>query len=292
MELKRGIAAVLATVLVITASGCALVYTKENEKTGTIKTTTNTTLQEQEETVTTTVLLNGEAPTVSMPTESHTDAKETTTKLPAQTKTATKSSATTGSNTSTVFSPKSSAAVTTTTTTTTTTITTTAKPTTVQTTTQTTKSTATTTTKAATTSTVKSATAATTQATDATTLAYRKRVWELVNEERAKAGLAPLEYRADIQSLADIRAEEIDTFFSHDRPDGTSFFTVFEEAKVIYRTVGENLAKGQQTPERVVEAWMNSEGHRANILDQDFTGIVVAYGENRCWVQLFIGDYR
>lgn len=284
--MKREIAAVLATVLVITASGCSLVYTKENEKTGTIKTTTNTTLQEQEETVTTTVFLNGEAPTVSMPTESHTDAKETTTKLPAQTKTATKSSATTGSNTSTVSSPKSSAAATTTTTTTT------AKPTTVLTATQTTKSTTTTTTKAATTSTVKSATAATTQATDATTLAYRKRVWELVNEERAKAGLAPLEYRADIQSLADIRAEEIDTFFSHDRPDGSSCFTVFEEAKVVYRTVGENLAKGQQTPERVVEAWMNSEGHRANILDQDFTGIVVAYGENRCWVQLFIGDYR
>lgn len=113
-------------------------------------------------------------------------------------------------------------------------------------------------------------------------------MWELVNEERAKVGLPALEYRTDIQELADIRSVEIDGFFSHSRPDGREFYTVFDDTEVLYRSVGENLAKGQRTPERVVEAWMGSEGHRANILDEDYTGIVIAYGDNYCWVQLFI----
>lgn len=115
---------------------------------------------------------------------------------------------------------------------------------------------------------------------------YCQQVWTLVNKERVAKGLSPLTYRNDLQSLADIRADEIVESFSHTRPNGTSCFTVFTEANVPYWGIGENIAMGQRSPEEVVEDWMNSDGHRANILG-DFDGIVVGYKNNH-WVQLFI----
>lgn len=118
--------------------------------------------------------------------------------------------------------------------------------------------------------------------------AYCEQVWTLVNRERAAVGLSPLTYRYDLQALADIRTEEIAVSFSHTRPNGTSCFTVFEEANIPFRSVAENIAAGQTTPEQVMKAWMNSEGHRNNILG-NYTGIVVGY-ENNHWVQLFIRD--
>ncbi|MBQ8741443.1 MAG: hypothetical protein IJY79_07855 [Clostridia bacterium] len=114
------------------------------------------------------------------------------------------------------------------------------------------------------------------------------RVLELVNIEREKAGLKPLEYYYAGQSAADIRAAEIIESFSHTRPDGSSCFTVFDEFNINYRSVGENIAYGYSTPEAVVEGWMNSEGHRANILNPSFTHLIVGYNNNH-WVQLFIG---
>ncbi len=115
---------------------------------------------------------------------------------------------------------------------------------------------------------------------------YNRRVLELVNEERAAEGLAPLSYRSDLQPYADIRAEEIIKSFSHTRPNGTSCFTVLTDAGVHYRGLGENIAYGYRTPEDVVEGWMNSSGHRANILG-DFNGLVVGFNDYH-WVQLFI----
>ena len=114
------------------------------------------------------------------------------------------------------------------------------------------------------------------------------RVLELVNIERQKAGLQPLEYYYTGQSAADVRAAEIIENFSHTRPNGTSCFTVFDDFNINYRFVGENIAYGYTTPEAVVEGWMNSEGHRENILSENFTHIIVGYKDNR-WVQLFIG---
>lgn len=115
-------------------------------------------------------------------------------------------------------------------------------------------------------------------------------VVELVNRERAKEGLSALSTNDDLMAAAQIRATELRTLFAHDRPDGSSCFTVLEEVGLPYMTAGENIAMGYPSPERVVEGWMNSPGHRANILNEYFTAIGVGYDENgRCWVQLFVG---
>lgn len=121
--------------------------------------------------------------------------------------------------------------------------------------------------------------------------AYVLRVVELVNEERAKAGLQSLTLKADITEAAQVRAVETVKSFSHTRPDGRHFSTALTEAGVSYRGAGENIAWGQKTPEQVMEGWMNSEGHRANILNEKYTSIGVGYysGANgvNYWTQLF-----
>lgn len=124
-----------------------------------------------------------------------------------------------------------------------------------------------------------------------TALSYAEQVVKLVNEERAKAGLSPLTLDADITAAANIRAQEIKQLFSHTRPDGSSFSTVLKEQGISFRGSGENIAWGQKSPEQVMNGWMNSEGHRANILNKNFKNIGVGYyqdenGVNH-WVQLF-----
>ena len=121
----------------------------------------------------------------------------------------------------------------------------------------------------------------------ATAADWQQEVFALVNAERAKQGLAPLTYYSAAQSAADIRVQEIITQFSHTRPDGSSCFTVLEELGIKYWMAGENIAYGQRSPEQVMQSWMKSEGHRANILKSDFNAIVVGYKDNR-WVQLFL----
>lgn len=121
--------------------------------------------------------------------------------------------------------------------------------------------------------------------------AYVLRVVELVNEERAKAGLNPLTLQKNITEAAQVRAVETVTSFSHTRPDGRHFATALKEAGVSYRGAGENIAWGQKTPEQVMDGWMNSEGHRANILNEKYTSIGVGYYQNgsgvNYWTQLF-----
>lgn len=113
-------------------------------------------------------------------------------------------------------------------------------------------------------------------------------VFNLINAERQKAGLSPLAYYHAGQSAADTRANEITGHFSHTRPDGTTCFTALDEANIDYRAAGENIAMGQRTAEEVMEDWMNSPGHRSNILNSDYTHVIVGYKDN-AWVQLFIG---
>ncbi len=115
---------------------------------------------------------------------------------------------------------------------------------------------------------------------------YESMVIYLTNKERAAAGLPKLEQSDELTRAAQIRAKEIVTKFSHTRPDGSSCFTVSPLA------FGENLAKGHGTPQRVMEEWMSSEGHRYNILYEDFTmmGVGVYYdskSNQHHWVQLF-----
>lgn len=113
-------------------------------------------------------------------------------------------------------------------------------------------------------------------------------VIRLVNAERAKEGLAALKTHTAISTAAQVRADELPTLFDHTRPDGSSCFTALDEAGVRYWTAGENIAAGYATPEQVVNGWMNSPGHRANILNSSFTTIGVGYhAEGNYWVQLF-----
>lgn len=120
---------------------------------------------------------------------------------------------------------------------------------------------------------------------------FAEQVVELVNVEREKAGLQALTLDKQIESAALVRAKEIETSFSHTRPDGRNFSSVLTDNGISFRGSGENIAWGQKTPEEVVTAWMNSEGHRANILNSKYTKIGVGYYENSAgrdfWTQLF-----
>ena len=120
---------------------------------------------------------------------------------------------------------------------------------------------------------------------------YARQVIELVNEERGKAGLSPVTEIPEVSAAAEVRAQEITRNFSHTRPNGTNYDTVLSQSGVSYRGSGENIAYGQQSAAAVMSGWMNSQGHRANILNGSFTGIGVACYENangvKYWVQLF-----
>ena len=107
---------------------------------------------------------------------------------------------------------------------------------------------------------------------------YRQEVLNLVNAERAKYGLQPLVMGdAKLTAAAQQRAEEIATVNSHVRPNGTKWYTVLSEYGVTDAAAGENAAWGSVSPEEVVNAWMNSEGHRANILDPEARAMGVGY---------------
>ena len=121
---------------------------------------------------------------------------------------------------------------------------------------------------------------------------YAEQVLTIVNERRAEQGLAPLTMNYTVVSAAKVRAAELTQSFSHTRPNGTSCFTVLDEVGVDYWTAGENIALGYSSPEGVMNAWMNSEGHRANIMNPNYTqiGIACYYDSNSGynWVQCFI----
>ena len=122
--------------------------------------------------------------------------------------------------------------------------------------------------------------------------AYEAEVVRLVNEERAKYGLAALIQDDGAQNVAHVRAKEIVQSFSHTRPDGSSCFTAASDLGVTYRSAGENIAYGYATPAQVVNGWMNSEGHRKNILSASYTKIGVgSYSANGVmyWSQFFVG---
>ncbi|MCR5657408.1 MAG: CAP domain-containing protein [Butyrivibrio sp.] len=102
----------------------------------------------------------------------------------------------------------------------------------------------------------------------------------LVNQRRVSAGLAELAWSDDLASAARVRAEELKDLFSHDRPNGSAWYTV--NSSIQY---GENLAKLYYTADSVVTAWMNSPTHAANIMDGGFKtcGIAVYQAPNGNW---------
>lgn len=122
-------------------------------------------------------------------------------------------------------------------------------------------------------------------------------ILRLVNIEREKENLNPVSFATDYYECAKLRAFECrsEETFSHTRPNGEAWYTVFNELNApTYRSAGENIALYIQSAEEVVDAWMNSPGHRANILTPEFTMLAVAVYETPKWegyyaaVQLFI----
>jgi uncharacterized YkwD family protein len=122
------------------------------------------------------------------------------------------------------------------------------------------------------------------------TSAYANQVVTIVNQERAKAGLSPLKMsNATLTKMALDKAKDMynNGYFDHNSPTYGSPFDMMKKYGISYRYAGENIAKGQRAPQEVMTAWMNSSGHRANILNPNFTTIGVAY-YNGVWVQEFI----
>ena len=113
---------------------------------------------------------------------------------------------------------------------------------------------------------------------------------QLVNVERAKAGLSPVTLDTTLSKAAQVRAKETVSYFSHTRPNGSTFSSAITEQGISFRGAGENIAYGQKTPQEVMNGWMNSAGHRANILNANFTKIGVGYYQQNSvnyWTQLF-----
>ncbi|PEL20545.1 CAP domain-containing protein [Bacillus wiedmannii] len=120
---------------------------------------------------------------------------------------------------------------------------------------------------------------------------FEQRVVELTNTERAKQGLPALKIDTELSKVARVKSEDMqkNNYFDHNSPTYGSPFDMMKKFGISYTSAGENIAQGQRTPEEVVQAWMNSAGHRANILNNGFTHIGVGYVESgNYWTQQFI----
>lgn len=120
---------------------------------------------------------------------------------------------------------------------------------------------------------------------------FEQRVVELTNAERAKQGLPALKIDTELSKVARVKSEDMqkNNYFDHNSPTYGSPFDMMKKFGISYTSAGENIAQGRRTPEEVVQAWMNSAGHRANILNNGFTHIGVGYVESgNYWTQQFI----
>ena len=125
--------------------------------------------------------------------------------------------------------------------------------------------------------------------TDSTVASYENEVIRLVNEIRVKNGLNTLTADWELSRVARYKSQDMkdNNYFSHNSPVYGSPFNMIKNFGISYKSAAENIAKGQKTPQAVVNAWMNSSGHRANILNSSYTKIGVGYVENY-WTQMFI----
>ncbi|MCD7948120.1 MAG: CAP domain-containing protein [Oscillospiraceae bacterium] len=122
--------------------------------------------------------------------------------------------------------------------------------------------------------------------------AYETEVVALVNEARAQYGLSALTASKDLSDLARTKSQDMSSnnYFSHTSPTYGTAFDMLKAAGITYKYAGENIAYGYATPAAVVTGWMNSEGHRANILSASYTQIGVGYvADGNYWTQIFTG---
>ncbi len=127
--------------------------------------------------------------------------------------------------------------------------------------------------------------------TEQTVTNYEKEVINLVNDIRVKNGLKTLTYDWELSRVARFKSQDMkdNNYFSHNSPVYGSPFDMIKNFGISYRSAAENIAKGQKTPQEVVDAWMNSSGHRANILNSSYTKIGVGYvAQGNYWTQMFI----
>lgn len=120
-------------------------------------------------------------------------------------------------------------------------------------------------------------------------------ILELVNKERAKNGLKSLTLNKELSNVATIKSQDMINkgYFSHTSPTYGSPFDMMKSFGIKYKAAGENIAKGQNTPTEVMSSWMNSSGHRANILNSTFTELGIGIAKDSkgtiYWTQMFIG---
>jgi uncharacterized YkwD family protein len=125
----------------------------------------------------------------------------------------------------------------------------------------------------------------------ATQSAFATQVFNLVNQERSNAGLNTLTNNGPLSAMALVKAKDMynNNYFDHNSPSYGSPFDMMKSFGIQFTYAGENIAKGQRSPQEVMTSWMNSPGHRQNILNSHFTKIGVAY-YNGEWVQEFIAN--
>ncbi|MFQ8629827.1 MAG: CAP domain-containing protein, partial [Intestinibacter bartlettii] len=120
-------------------------------------------------------------------------------------------------------------------------------------------------------------------------------VLNLVNKERKANGLKPLTLNKELSNVANIKSRDMieKGYFDHTSPTYGSPFDMMKKFNISYNTAGENIAMGQKTPSEVMNSWMNSSGHRANILNSTYTELGVGIQKDSSgtiyWTQMFIG---
>jgi uncharacterized YkwD family protein len=122
--------------------------------------------------------------------------------------------------------------------------------------------------------------------------AFEQQVLDLTNQERAKYGVPALKLDVELSKVAREKSRDMQAkgYFDHNSPTYGSPFDMMKKFGISYRTAGENIAMGQQSPQEVVNAWMNSEGHRKNILNANYTHIGIGHvAQGNYWTQMFIG---
>lgn len=127
--------------------------------------------------------------------------------------------------------------------------------------------------------------------TDTSVSSYESEVIRLVNEIRKQNGLKELQTDWQLSRVARYKSQDMknNNYFSHTSPTYGSPFDMMKSFGISYKAAGENIAKGQKTPQAVVNAWMNSAGHRENILKASYTHIGVGYvASGNYWTQMFI----
>lgn len=126
---------------------------------------------------------------------------------------------------------------------------------------------------------------------DSKVTSYEQEVIRLVNEIRVQNGLKELTYNWELSRVARYKSQDMkdNNYFAHNSPIYGTPFQMIKNFGISYRSAGENIAKGYATPQAVVNGWMNSSGHRANILNANYTQIGVGYvAGGNYWTQMFI----